>query len=204
MQADIKEIVKRLRAIDKDVIIVWIGYYNMADTGTTGPAGDFKLTLTEGVAVPKFELDVVVPTEIKWVPVEGRGVFSKRKYTWKEPRVITETQKLKFGGYNVLKVETPVLIKKDEALLPKQCGHSVNVRINQLHDVDHEGARARREAHVLHLAQPPGRAVHEQRDAAADLPRRGDGGQEGRGQGARTARRAGRTRTRRARARSPT
>ena len=135
MQADIKEIVKQLRAVDKDVIIVWVGYYNMAATGMTGPAGDFKLTLTEGVTVPKFELDVAVPTgEIKWVDVEGRGVFSKRVYKWKEPRVITDTQKVKFGGYNVLKVETPVLIKSDEALLPKQCWNAVNVRINHLHE----------------------------------------------------------------------
>jgi hypothetical protein len=135
MAADIKQIVKRLRAVDKDVIIVWVGYYNMANTGLTGPAGDFKLTLTEGVAVPKFEVDVAVPTgEIKWVPFEGHIPFSKKKVTWKEPRVVTEKQKVKFGGYDFLKVQTPVLNKRDEAMLPKPCWNAVDVRINRLHE----------------------------------------------------------------------
>ena len=134
MQADIKEIVKQLRAVDKDVIIVWVGYYNMANTGTTGPAGDFKITLTEGVAMPKFEVDVVVPTGDQVGRRRGPRRLQQAQVTWKEPRLITEKQKVKFGGYNVLKVETPVLIKKDEALLPKQCWNAVNVRINQLHE----------------------------------------------------------------------
>ena len=202
MQADIKEIVKQLRAVDKDVIIVWVGYYNMAATGMTGPAGDFKLTLTEGVAVPKFELDVAVPTgEVKWVDVEGRGVFTKRKYKWKEPRLITDTQKVKFGGYNLLKVETPVLIEKDEALLPKQCWNAVNVRINRLHEaitkaLEPDDKRTffispNRQGALFsnhELLQPifPAEVMATRRPVA------------------RTARRAGRTRTRRARARSPT
>ena len=184
MQADIKEIVKQLRAVDKDVIIVWVGYYNMAATGMTGPAGDFKLTLTEGVAVPKFELDVAVPTgEVKWVDVEGRGVFSKRTYKWKEPRLITETQKVKFGGYNLLKVETPVLIKNDEALLPKQCWHAVNVRINRLHEWITKALGPDEKRTFFISPNRQGAPVLEPRVATADLPRGGHGGQEGGSQG---------------------
>ena len=153
MQADIKEIVKQLRAVDKDVIIVWVGYYNMANTGMTGPAGDFKLTLTEGVAVPEVRGRRRRP--------HGRGQVGRHR----GPRRLQQAQ-VHVEGTAHHHREAEGEVRRLQPAQGRDAGadqegrgdaaQAVLERRQRAHQpparVDHEGARARRETHTYFIS----------------------------------------------------